>query len=142
MSQGVVPFLTKLGLPADHGHALASVTELHRAGVTILAGSDANDDHGAPAHPEHGQALLTELELLVRAGLAPLEALRAATSLAARHFGLADRGVVAPGRRADLILVEGDPTTDISAIRRIRGVWCAGLDAPGVDGLTDLPHLS
>ena len=41
-------------------------------------------------------------------------------------FGLTDRGVIAPGRRADLVLVDGDPTRDISATRNIRGVWIGG----------------
>ena len=49
------------------------------------------------------------------AGLAPAEALRGATSLAADTFGLTDRGVIALGHRADLVLVDGDPTRDISA---------------------------
>ena len=74
----------------------------------------------------HGSALHDELSRLVEAGLSPLEALRAATSVAAEVFGLDDRGVIAPGGRADLVLVDGDPTRDISAIRRICAVWIAG----------------
>ena len=54
-----------------------------------------------------------ELELLVRAGLSPAEALASATSVPARSFGLGDRGRVARGLRADLILVDGDPTAEI-----------------------------
>jgi adenine deaminase len=67
-----------------------------------------------------------EVELLVRAGLSPIEALRAATSAPARAFRLADRGRIAPGLRADLLLVDGDPTTDILATRAIRTVWKLG----------------
>ena len=63
---------------------------------------------------------------MVDAGLTPAEAVRGATSLAAAAFGLTDRGVIAPGRRADLVLVDGDPTRDISATRNIRGVWIGG----------------
>jgi hypothetical protein len=70
-----------------------------------------------------------ELELLVDAGLTPLEALRAATSLPARHFGLADRGRIAVGMRADLLLVRGDPSADITATRAIEGVWKGGVRA-------------
>jgi imidazolonepropionase-like amidohydrolase len=67
----------------------------------------------------------------VGSGLTPAEALRGATSLAAGTFGLTDRGVIAPGRRADLVLVAGDPTQDIAATRNIRGVWIGGLRVNG-----------
>ena len=67
-----------------------------------------------------------ELGLLVDAGLTPTEAIRSATALPARTFGLNDRGVIAAGRRADLLLVDGEPTADIGAIRNVRAVWIAG----------------
>lgn len=67
-----------------------------------------------------------ELELLVRAGLSPVQALRAATSLPARRFGLHDRGRIAPGLQADLLLVEGDPTQEITATLSIAGIWRRG----------------
>ncbi|WP_327140151.1 amidohydrolase family protein [Nocardia sp. NBC_01327] len=107
-------------------HCLATVGALHAAGVPVLAGSDSNDQIGVPFQPEHGAALHRELELLVAAGLTPAEAIRAATSLPAKHFGLTDRGVIAPGMRADLVLIEGDPLADIRATRAIARVWCAG----------------
>lgn len=110
----------------DFDHALGSVRRLHRAGATILAGSDANGDPTAPFSPPHGEATHQELRLLVEAGLSPAEALRAATLAAAEVFGLTDRGAVIPGRRADLLLVDGDPTTDIRVLRNIAGVWVAG----------------
>jgi len=62
------------------------------------------------------------------AGLSPAEALRAATSRPAQVFGLSDRGAVEPGLRADLVLIEGDPLTDIRATRCIRRIWCAGVE--------------
>jgi imidazolonepropionase-like amidohydrolase len=68
-----------------------------------------------------------ELALLVRGGLSPREALRSATATPARVFGLADRGRIVPGARADLLLVAGDPLTDITATRDVRGVWRAGV---------------
>jgi hypothetical protein len=68
-----------------------------------------------------------ELELLVRAGLTPVEALRAATSVPARAFALADRGRIAAGLRADLVLVNGDPTTNIRATRDIATIWKRGV---------------
>lgn len=62
----------------------------------------------------------------VRAGLTPVQALTAATSAPARAFGLTDRGRISPGLRADLLLVDGDPTTDILASRRIVMLWKRG----------------
>jgi imidazolonepropionase-like amidohydrolase len=62
----------------------------------------------------------------VDAGLSPTEALQSATSVTARHFGLADRGLIEVGRRADLVLVDGDPTADITATSHLRGVWIDG----------------
>lgn len=101
--------------------AYATVRQLKAAGVPILAGSDAPNPGTS-----FGAALHRELELLVDAGLTPIEALRAATSVPAREFGLTDRGRIAPGLRADLLLVDGDPTRDITATRAIAGVWKAG----------------
>lgn len=103
-----------------------TVAALHRAGVPILAGTDANAAPGAPAAVRHGESLHHELELLVDAGLTPIEALRGATCLPAATFGLTDRGAIAPGKRADLVLVDGDPTADITATRAIAGVWIEG----------------
>ncbi|GGP77536.1 amidohydrolase family protein [Saccharothrix coeruleofusca] len=110
--------------------ARASVTALHRAGVPVLAGSDANTTPGAPAPIPHGGSIHRELELLVAAGLSTVDALRAATTLPAKHFGLDDRGVVEPGKRADLVLVAGDPIADITATRAVERVWCAGVERP------------
>ncbi|MFI9587325.1 amidohydrolase family protein [Streptomyces sp. NPDC052236] len=104
---------------ANAGHVAGA---LRRAGVPLLAGTDAN-----PFAPLHGDGLHRELELLTRAGLSPREALAASTSVPARHFGLADRGRIAPGLRADLVLVEGDPTRDIAATRAITDVWRRGV---------------
>jgi imidazolonepropionase-like amidohydrolase len=108
--------------------ARGSVAELHRAGVPILAGTDANAGPGIPFSPRHGESLHEELELLIDAGLSTVEALRAATVLPAHYFGLHDRGVIEPGRRADLVLIDGDPIADIRATRLIRRVWCAGVE--------------
>ncbi len=106
---------TRGGIPTD------AVRKLHAAGVPILAGTDAINPGTA-----HGASLHRELELLVAAGLSPSQALAAATSLAADRFGLADRGRIAPGLRADLLLVTGDPCTEIKATRAIVGVWKQG----------------
>jgi imidazolonepropionase-like amidohydrolase len=112
----------------DYEAARGSVAALHRAGVPILAGTDANAGPGIPFSPRHGESLHEELELLIDAGLSTVEALRAATVLPAQHFGLHDRGVIEPGRRADLVLIDGDPIADIRATRQIRQIWCAGVE--------------
>ncbi len=101
--------------------AKENILRLRRAGVPILAGTDMIT---------HGVSLHRELELLVEAGLSPAEALEAATSAPALAFGLADRGRIAPGLRADLLLVEGDPTTEVEATRALRRIWKAGVEVP------------
>ena len=131
-------------------HATRNTRALHQAGVTILAGSDAPNPgttYGASVH--------RELELLVRAGLTPLEALRAATAAPADAFGLNDRGRVAAGLKADLVLVRGDATADVRAARQIEAIWKDGerfersrhetpADRPRLDPglLTDFDDLS
>jgi imidazolonepropionase-like amidohydrolase len=72
-----------------------------------------------------------ELQNLVAAVLSPLEALNAATVLPARYFGLADRGVVREGMLADLVLVDGDPTVDLTTSRNIVKVWARGVEFDG-----------
>jgi imidazolonepropionase-like amidohydrolase len=117
------------GAGTDYAHARSTVTAFRRAGITILAGTDANQAPGSPAKIKHGEALHDELGLLVEAGLTPIEALRSATVVPAQYFGFTDRGVIEAGRRADLVLIDGDPTQDITATRAIRGVWVAGVQA-------------
>ncbi|HEX9110608.1 MAG TPA: amidohydrolase family protein, partial [Terriglobales bacterium] len=73
--------------------------------------------YSAPGASLHG-----ELEYLVEAGLTPQQALVSATSAPAAAFHLADRGRIAPGLRADLLLVNGDPTADIKATRDILAI--------------------
>ncbi|HEU0013573.1 MAG TPA: amidohydrolase family protein [Longimicrobium sp.] len=116
-------FPKRPGAPAtSYAAAEAAVRRLKAAGVPILAGTDAPNPGTA-----YGIAMHREVELLVRAGLTPAEALAAATSVPARAFRLGDRGRIAPGMRADLLLVEGDPTRDITATRAIAGVWKDGV---------------
>ena len=114
-----------LGANLKFSNAQAAVLILRRAGVSILAGTDAP----APGMA-HGVSLHHELELLVRSGLMPVEALAAATSETARAFGFHDRGRIAVGTRADLVLVNGDPTVDITATSDIVGVWKLGVPFP------------
>lgn len=98
--------------------ATEAIRQLKAANVPILAGTDAPNPGTA-----HGSSMHSELELLVEAGLTPLEALAAATSRPAAAFHLADRGRIAEGLRADLLLVQGDPSEDIRATRRIVAIW-------------------
>ena len=106
----------------SYAAAEKTVKQLLAAGVPVLAGSDAPNPGTA-----HGAALHRELELLVAAGLTPTQALAAATSVPAKAFRIADRGRIAKGLRADLLLVNGDPTRDITATRDIAGVWKGGV---------------
>ncbi|RZL82845.1 MAG: amidohydrolase [Rhodococcus sp. (in: high G+C Gram-positive bacteria)] len=130
----VPPLSMMQALAALHGSADAfaaasdSVAALYRAGVPVLAGTDAALQPGLPQLVVHGESLHHELELLVAAGLSTVDALRAATVLPARHFGLGDRGAVEPGLRADLVLVDDDPLTDIRATRTIERIWCGGVE--------------
>jgi imidazolonepropionase-like amidohydrolase len=101
--------------------AATNVLRLFRAGVPILAGSDAPNPGTV-----HGASLHRELELLVEAGLPPLEVLRSATSLPARHFQLDGRGVIEQGGPADLVLVNGYPDREIKAARDIVAIWKEG----------------
>jgi imidazolonepropionase-like amidohydrolase len=105
---------------------LASVKALHEAGVDLLAGTDVAVPVPFLGGMAHGASIHHELQLLVRAGLTPVDALRAATSVPARRFGLNDRGRIAEGLRADLVLVDGDPTVTISDTLNITGVWRRG----------------
>ncbi len=90
----------------------AIVREMHRRGVVIVAGTDI----GVPGH-----SLLRELELYVQAGFTPLEALAAATIVPARALGRdAELATITVGKRADLVLVDGNPLADIGALRHVK----------------------
>jgi len=110
---------------ANFKTVMKSVRMMHRAGIPILAGTDSNS-RGMGVN--HGEALHEELALLVQSGMTPIDALKAATSSAARYFKLKDRGRIASGLRADLILVEGDPTKNIADVKNIKTVWNNGVE--------------
>lgn len=112
----------------NYVHAKESVTAMQKAGIPILAGTDANAEPGAPAQVKHGESMHHELELLVGVGLSKIDALRACTSLPAKYFGFGDRGVIAVGKRADLLLLKDNPLEDIKGTRTIQAVWCKGVE--------------
>ncbi len=104
-----------------------NVMDLHRAGVDILVGTDVSVPVPSLGGLAHGASVHHEMQLLVEAGFTPSEALQSATSKTARRFGLTDRGRIAEGMRADLLLVDGDPTRRISDTLSIREVWLRGV---------------
>ncbi|WP_326525653.1 amidohydrolase family protein [Sphingomonas sp.] len=113
----------------DHGLRLTGAAR--RAGVRVLVGTDTGVG---------GLRYHDEMAHLVRAGLTPAEVLRAATIDAARHQGLdRESGSITVGKRADLVLLAGDPIANIANSRSIRAVFLAGrlYDRDGLDALTD-----
>ncbi len=97
---------------------VALVGGLHRAGVPVVAGTDV----GVPGHTLH-----RELELYVKGGFTPLEAIQAATITPARVMKLeTEVGTIEPGKRADLIILDGDPLDNISNIRKVSFVMTQG----------------
>lgn len=117
----------RLANPTDSDTTFASwslrlVGMMHEAGVPIGAGTDTPINYSLP-----GFSLHSELEMLVRAGLPPIEALRAATVRPAEFFGLeGEMGTIETGRRADLVLLSANPLDDISNTRRIETVISRG----------------
>ena len=128
-------------LPPEFAAKLAALYTIHadlvgqinRAGVSMLAGSDCPNPYVYP-----GFSLHDELGLLVHAGLTPAEALRTATINPARFLGLTDSlGVLATGKVADLVFLDGNPLQDIANTKRIRAVIQGGhlLDRRALDAL-------
>jgi imidazolonepropionase-like amidohydrolase len=95
---------------------------MSRNGVELLAGTDTGDPYVIP-----GAALHDELALLVTAGLTPAEALRTATSNAARYLNLEESfGTIDRGKSADLVILNANPLEDIKNTRRIWAVMVRG----------------
>ncbi len=101
---------------------LENVRRAYQAGIPVAAGTDA----GMTA-TYHGWSTLHELELLVSAGMKPVEAITAATGVSARALNVdVQRGTIAAGKAADLVLIAGHPESDIGDIEKIRSVFFAG----------------
>lgn len=109
---------------ASYENGFETVRQLHKAGVTVLCGSDSA---GPAVGTCWGLSAHQELYLFVKeCGFTPEEALKSATSLAANRFEFKDRGLIKEGLRADLLLVGGNPLEDIDRTLDIRGVWMQG----------------
>ncbi len=107
---------------AGFAQALETLQALAAAGVPLLAGTDVGNPFLVP-----GFSLHRELELLVRGGLSPRDALRAATTSPARFLEREDDlGSIAPGKLADLVVLDGDPLSDITNSRRVHAVISNG----------------
>jgi imidazolonepropionase-like amidohydrolase len=121
-----------LALPATAKNRAAvannkqNLKALHDAGVRIGFGSDSGVGLRIPGLAEH-----RELALMVEAGITPMQAITSATSNAAALLKLDDRGVLASGKLADLVVLDGDPTADISNTKKIHAVWHRGKQAAG-----------
>jgi imidazolonepropionase-like amidohydrolase len=97
---------------------LQAIRVLHEAGVPIVAGTD----QSVP-----GYSLDREIELYAKAGFTPMEAIQAATLVPARAMGMEkDSGTIEPGKRADVLVVDGNPLENISDIRKVNTVFAGG----------------
>ncbi|KAL1297012.1 hypothetical protein AAFC00_004606 [Neodothiora populina] len=106
-------------------NAYESVRQLKAAGVDIVCGSDAA---GPAIGTAWGLSIHQEMALFVdKCGFTPLEALRSASSTTMRRFRFHDRGLIAPGLKADLVLVEGNPLENIDHTLDLRAVWRDGV---------------
>jgi imidazolonepropionase-like amidohydrolase len=124
---------------------LKNIASLRRAGVRFGVGTDAG-----VTGTHHGWATLRELRLLVKGGLTPLEAIAAATGGSARALNVdGERGTIAPGKLADLILVAGAPHKNIADIEKIKHLFLGGREIDreklareiASPGITPLPPL-
>ena len=117
---------------------MANLMTLYHAGIAIGFGTDS----GATPTRIPGFAEHRELRLSVMAGLTPLQAITLATGSAAHLMQLSDRGTIAPGQLADLLVVDGNPAQDIRALDHMSQVWHRGRLVPGpLAGQTTQPAL-
>lgn len=114
MGEGASNFMSKTQL-------LSEIKKLHDAGILILAGTDPPN-----VGINYGTDLYKELELLKESGLSNTEVLKAGTSNIATAFSLSKTGYIKPGYTADLVLIDGDVTEDISALNNSKIIWKNG----------------
>lgn len=118
------------GAPAYAVRKAREIVEIHRRGfevalkyaVPIAAGTDV----GGPMTQHHAFPLQDEISIMVRYGMKPMDAIRSATSFAARTIGSDNVGSLQPGKLADIIVCQGSPLDDIDALKRLRYVVKGG----------------
>lgn len=111
--------------PEHYQNAENAVKLLYESGVTILSGTDANPGSFAPGVP-YGTSMHREMELLVQAGMSPLDVLASATRKVADVFDIEKLGAIQEGKRAVLTLVEGRPDKNITDTTQIKQIWIDG----------------
>lgn len=109
----------------DYEDAKEAVALLRFLDVPILVATDSSDSFFVP-QLKHGETLHKEMELLVDAGLTPLEVLQGATTKPVEAFGLSEVGVIEPGMKATMVLVEGRPDQEITDSTKIVQIWVDG----------------
>ena len=110
---------------ADLPNAIVNLGLLHEAGVRVAMGTDSGPPARFQGYFEH-----EELQMMVDAGMSPLDAIRAATGEAAQCIGQSEIGTLEPGNWGDFIVLDGNPVLDIANTRRIDSVWVAGNRVP------------
>jgi imidazolonepropionase-like amidohydrolase len=113
--------------PAVLENAMSNTRREISAGIPYGMGTDSG-----PTARFAGYFAHWELQLLVQAGLTPMQALTAATGNNAKFIGAKDLGIVAPGKAADLLVLDADPLADIRNTRRIHAVYIAGASVPTI----------
>lgn len=108
--------------PTNESELIAGFARIEVGGLDLVLGTDAG---AVPGHP-FGYTGHRELEIYVRLGMSPMDALRSATSLAAKHLGLRGLGLLEPGKQASLLILNSDPTSDIRNTRDIHSVYLNG----------------
>ncbi|MFZ8989156.1 MAG: amidohydrolase family protein [Pseudohongiellaceae bacterium] len=106
----------------NESELIAGFARIETGGLDLVLGTDAG---AVPGHP-FGYTGHRELEIYVRLGMSPMDALRSATSLAAKHLGLRGLGLLEPGKQASLLILNSDPTSDIRNTRDIHSVYLNG----------------
>lgn len=113
--------------PVSRDISVSNLRKFLKAGVHVIAGSDATErDSATPSEVPYGISLLRELQNQHEAGMSELECLISASSDPADFFGQNDIGVIEPGRRADLLMIDGDPLKNIADIYNVFSVWVEG----------------
>ena len=105
--------------------AMANVRALNDGGVRIAMGTDTGPPARFQGYFEH-----MEMQMMVDAGMSPIEAIRASTGVAADCIGMGDIGTLEPGKWADLLVLDANPAEDIANSKTIASVWIAGNRVP------------